>query len=698
MKRSVLFLCLAIAGRDTRLSAQVWSLQGPASRHSHSAVFDPTSQQMIIFGGQQTGSTSDLNDTWLGVTASNQNDSFAQLLPTGTLPSARYGHIATYDSSSNRMTIFGGASGSPISCDDDVWILSGANGQSGTPSWTEARPSGTPPAARVYAAGVYDPTSNSMIVFGGSNCSTGYFNDVWVLSGANGQGSSQAWTQLATSGTPPAARESASAIYDSVNNILTIYAGDAGASPFSDVWVLSHANGNGGTPTWTQLSPSGVAPVARTGQSATYDSVNNRMTIFGGVNGSSTLTDSWILTAANGIGSPGWISLSTTGTAPSLAYDSAVYSQAADEMFVFGGTSTADKLQPQSHAFTLTDANGLANVAAEWVLGGPAVRYAQTAFYDSVTNNWFVWGGQHASASNLNFNDYWQATNIVGSSNLQWNKLLESGSVPSARYGQTGLYDSGSNRLMIFGGSNGKCKNDYHVLQYANYQGGTPTWVSVTPSGTAPAARALQASAYDSGTNTLILFGGFNCKSTYYNDVWVANNANDVSTKPSWTKLSPSGTGPGVRESATVVYDPTTNALILYGGDAGGAPFGDIWLLSYANGAGGTPSWTQLQPSNGGPVARSGHTAIYDSVNNRMTIYGGYNGTNVLSDVWILSNANGKATPSWSQSTSGDPRRFASASYDALTNEMITFGGASDVNPQDPTSDLHILTLANGLP
>jgi len=29
---------------------------------------------------------------------------------------------------------------------------------------------------------------------------------------------------------------------------------------------------------------------------------------------------------------------------------------------------------------------------------------------------------------------------------------------------------------------------------------------------------------------------------------------------------------------------------------------------------------------------------------------------------------------------------------------MITFGGASDFDPETPTSDLHILSDANGLP
>src|ERR1700690_1244320 len=91
--------------------AQTWTLHGPNSRHSHTAVWDPTSAQMIIFGGQETTTNTDLNDVWLGKTSTNLSDSFTAEAPTGTLPAGRYGHIATYDAASNRMTIFGGGLG-----------------------------------------------------------------------------------------------------------------------------------------------------------------------------------------------------------------------------------------------------------------------------------------------------------------------------------------------------------------------------------------------------------------------------------------------------------------------------------------------------------------------------------------------------------------------------------------------------------
>lgn len=702
--RLPIFLLITLGflpANSSLLNAQTWTLHGPISRHSHSAVWDPTSAQMIIFGGQETTTNTDLNDVWLGKTSTSLSDSFSQEAPAGVLPAGRYGHVATYDPTSNRMTIFGGGTGLPGPCANDVWVLSGANGRSGTPAWLELTASGTAPGARIYSGGAYDPKTNSLIVFGGNNCSTGYFNDVWVLNNANGEGGTPAWTLLTTSGTPPAARESGSVIYDSASNVLTMYGGDAGGSPFGDVWTLSNANGSGGTPTWTQLKPTGTAPMARTGQSATYDNVNDRMTVFGGITNGITLTDSWVLTFANGIGgTPAWSEIPTQGTAPSLAYHSAVYDSKLDNMYAFAGLSSASKLSTNDHAFTLGGANGISSKGFKWFLGGPPVRYSQSMFFDSTNNNLFVYAGAHSGT--LLFNDYWEAAAVIGSSNLSWTEINPQGSKPSPRWGQTGLYDTVSNRMMVFGGATGNpapCLNDYHVMEFANDKGGVPTWISVALTGTAPAIRTRQASVYVSGTNTLIIFGGFNCKSTYYNDVWILSDANAVTGTPSWKQLATTGTKPSVRESSSAVYDPTTNSLIIYGGDKGSAPTGDIWILSNANGSGGAPVWTELTPSNNGPGVRSGQTATYDSVNNIMTLYAGYSGTALLDDTWVLSAANGHAgTATWTQlASSGQVRRFHTSWYDPSSNQMMTFGGATGTVPQDPSSDLYTLTDANGL-
>jgi hypothetical protein len=235
--------------------------------------------------------------------------------------------------------------------------------------------------------------------------------------------------QLSPSGTAPAARESSSAVYDSTSNILTIYGGDAGSTPFGDVWILSHANGMGGTPAWTQLAPTGTAPVPRSGHSAIYDSSSNRMIVFGGFNGTQTFGETWVLTAPNGLGgTPAWTQITATGTAPTLGFHSAVYDQQANSMYIFAGTSTTSKLETSNHTFVLSAANGLPVGTQNWVVSAPPVRYSQSAFYDSSSNSLFIFAGQHATTQ-VNFNDYWQNSPVIGNANLNWTNVVTSGTL-----------------------------------------------------------------------------------------------------------------------------------------------------------------------------------------------------------------------------------------------------------------------------
>ncbi len=146
-----------------------------------------------------------------------------------------------------------------------------------------------------------------MIIFAGIN-SSGNLNDVRVLSHANGTGGTPTWTQLLPSGTLPTARVEHSAVYDSTNNRMTVFGGGKdGATPFSDVWVLSNANGLAGTPTWTQLGRFRRSPFARSGHSAVYNSSTNAMVVFGGSIGVDVASeglqanDVWVLTHANGL-------------------------------------------------------------------------------------------------------------------------------------------------------------------------------------------------------------------------------------------------------------------------------------------------------------------------------------------------------------------------------------------------------------
>lgn len=332
----------------------------PSPRSQSAAVFDPVTQQMIVFGG---GYPPDLNDTWsLNLSGSPL---WTELAPVGTPPAPRELAAGVYDAANSRMMIFGGGEGSTSPCQNDVWVLSNANGVNGVPSWSQLSPTGPPPSPR-YASAVYDPNSNTMIIFGGSDCFSTYYNDVWTLSNANGLGGTPAWTELSPAGSAPAPRDFASAVYDPNSNTMAFFGGNEGATNFNDVWTLSNANGQGGTPTWTQLNPSGTAPSARLYQSAVYDPNSNMMTIFGGSDDTGPTNDVWQLSNANGKGgTPVWTEILPSGTLISpRAAQSAVLDSTSGSMVVFGGSSQTSELNDT------------------WLLSGLEKSYSICLLYD----------------------------------------------------------------------------------------------------------------------------------------------------------------------------------------------------------------------------------------------------------------------------------------------------------------------------
>lgn len=359
--------CALLLSLAALAQAQTWTQDGPLPRYNTSAVYDSATDQLIVFGGQQGGTLPNLNDVWadIALVASGQDtqasNNWVQRFPVGTAPSARFGSSAIYDSGSNRVLIFGGSTGT--ACQKDTYLLDGANGSLGTLTWLTLSTFGSKPASRQGHAAVYDPVTNTMILFGGNNCSTGYFADVWTLSHANGQGGNSTWTKLAPIGPGPAAREYASAVYDSANNVMIVYGGDTGTTGYADVWTLSNANGTGGTPRWKKLAPTGVAPAARTGQSAVYDSANNRLILYGGADSAASTTpfgDSWVLTFANGLGgTPAWTQLAVTGTAPTRRNHFACYNAAFNDLVIFGGLSQITGAAASDQIFILSKANGL---------------------------------------------------------------------------------------------------------------------------------------------------------------------------------------------------------------------------------------------------------------------------------------------------------------------------------------------------
>jgi Galactose oxidase, central domain len=355
----VLFACSFFA--LIAAAAPTWTLLGPSGltfpllRGGSTAVYDPSSNRIILFSGASADlGNAKLNDVWVETDANGLGGTgaWSNLIPDGAAgsPPGRYNHSAVYDVANNRMIIFGGCLGGCLPVDNAVWVLSNANGLGGTPTWTQLFPTGAPPPARQGHQAVYDPNTNSMIVWagqdgGGSFCGT--YSDVWVLSNANGLGGTPSWTRLLTSGGHPPGQYFSSAVYDPVNNVLTVFGGfghhgsNCGVRS-NAVWALSNANGTGGTPVWTNLVPQGApgSPANRDHAFAVYEADTNTMTIFGGSTNNGGLNDAWVLSHANGIGGAStWTRLATPPPLPVSAgrWNNGGFDGVNNRMIMFGG-------------------------------------------------------------------------------------------------------------------------------------------------------------------------------------------------------------------------------------------------------------------------------------------------------------------------------------------------------------------------
>jgi len=353
----------------------------PLLRGGNTSVYDPISNRIIMFAGYSSDSavgSPRLNDVWILTNANGLGGTgqWSNLIPSGNLPQVRSNHSAVYDAASNRMIVYGGCGAVPTSngclpIANNVWVLDHANGLGGTPTWIQLFPTGTRPGPRQGHQAVYDPNTNSMIVWAGQNgggfpCAPDAYSDVWVLSNANGIGGTPHWTQLLPTGGPPAGRYFSSAVYDTSNDVLMVFGGvgmvGPECQPTNAAWALSHANGTGGTPVWTNVTVQDAngSPPNRERQSAVYAPSTNTMTIFGGLDiDRAFLGDTWLLSNANGIpsGDPVWNHpIYPTNPVPSARWNGGVMDVARNRMIIFGGVGDGE------------NGNG-APLWSAWVLG-----------------------------------------------------------------------------------------------------------------------------------------------------------------------------------------------------------------------------------------------------------------------------------------------------------------------------------------
>lgn len=183
-----------------------------------------------------------------------------------SVPSARCCVGIAYDAATRSTVIFGGGNGTlgvPPMRYNDTWIW--RNG------WHQLSPASSP-SPRVSAGTAYDPTTGTVVLFGGNDINGNRLNDTWTWDGVT-------WTQQLPPVSPPA-RDCAtqSMTYDLATKTVVLFGGINSQGALGDTWEW-----NGQAKSWTQRFPAS-SPIQRRAPLA-YDAATKTIVLFGGDNG-----------------------------------------------------------------------------------------------------------------------------------------------------------------------------------------------------------------------------------------------------------------------------------------------------------------------------------------------------------------------------------------------------------------------------
>ncbi len=159
-------------------------------------------------------------------------------------------------------------------------------------------------------------------------------------------------------------------------------------------------------------------------------------------------------------------------------------------------------------------------------------------------------------------------------------------------------YDSVRNVTVMVGGGNG------HPFVYTREWDGN-TWTR-RATARSPRARRQATLTYQSGPNTMLLFGGYLSAGMPLDETWEYNGVD-------WTERRPAVVPPA-RLQPGLAWDPARNRTVMFGGyDGSGAFMNDTWEWDGNN-------WMQLQPAISPPQSLADSELCFDEVTQRILL------------------------------------------------------------------------------
>jgi hypothetical protein len=133
--------------------------------------------------------------------------------------------------------------------------------------------------------------------------------------------------------------------------------------------------------------------------------------------------------------------------------------------------------------------------------------------------------------------------------------------------------------------------------------------------------------------------------------------------------------GPSARCEHALAFDSIRERVVLFGGGTPGPPwtyFADTWEWD------GT-EWTQMADT--GPALRLGYGMTFDTKIKRVVLFGGGNASTLFADTWSWDGTE------WTQEQDTGPsaRNEHGLAYDAVRDRVVLFGGMDDNDTKNDT-------------
>ena len=207
-----------------------------------------------------------------------------------------------------------------------------------------------------------------------------------------------------------------------------------------------------------------------------------------------------------------WTAKKTKDGPTELLGSSMVYDAGSDRMIVFGGFMFDSGVNGETWAYDV-DSNTWEHMHPK---NHPSARNYSAMAYDAASDRVILFGGDNGTDV---FGDTWGYDYESDS----WTEMSPAKS-PAARDYSWMVYDPGSDRMVLYGGS--KDQETATLDDTWAYDYDRNRWTRLVVDG--PSARAWHAMAYDDRTKTIVLFGGGTSRDEFTAETWIFDPRRDT--------------------------------------------------------------------------------------------------------------------------------------------------------------------------